>query len=94
MTILKYKIAPRATKDLCDLKLFLEAAGEGDVFFLIKKRIKTAIAMLREFPELGIYQKEVGARAFSVPKTRYIIFFQKTEDLLEILRIFHTSQKW
>ena len=92
--LLKYQFTPNAVKDLCDLQIFLEKKGEKGVFVLLKKRISASISILQKFPNLGTFHVETGARIFPVPKTRYIIFFQKKENILEILRIYHASQKW
>ncbi|MDH3324806.1 MAG: type II toxin-antitoxin system RelE/ParE family toxin [Candidatus Peregrinibacteria bacterium] len=89
--LLRYELPPAAIKDLNDLRFFLREREEIDVFDLMRKRIKTAITLLRKFPKLGTYREEVGARSFPVPKTKYIIFFREKDDLLEILRVYHSS---
>ncbi|MEI7510810.1 MAG: type II toxin-antitoxin system RelE/ParE family toxin [Candidatus Peregrinibacteria bacterium] len=90
---LHYRLSTSATKDLQDLRCFLKERMEIEVFMVLRKRIVTAITLIREFPELGQYNNDIQARIFPISKTQYILIFRVKNDVVEVLRIFHTAQK-
>jgi plasmid stabilization system protein ParE len=87
-----YKLSPSALRDMESLKYYLKE--DTAAFLAIKERIKASIKLIQRFPDLGAYNEEMDLLVLQVPKTRYEICFLKTKNLLEIIRIFHTSQHW
>jgi plasmid stabilization system protein ParE len=56
-------------------------------------RIKKAVLMLAEFPNMGTKVDETGLHSLVVSDTPYVIFYRVFPDHLNIRAIFHTSQR-
>ncbi len=93
MKKLPHFFSPESIQDLHSLYLFLCANNDEEVFDEVREKINIAVQLLREFPEIGV-QKKSKVRVYSVMQTKYVIVFQVHNNELEIIRIFHTSQKW
>jgi plasmid stabilization system protein ParE len=93
MQKLPYFFSPESLEDLQSLYFFLCKNNDEEIFDEIREKINIAIQLLREFPEIGV-KKQSGVRTYPVLQTRYVIIFQVKNNELEIIRIFHTSQKW
>ena len=50
--------------------------------------------LLTEQPALGIKIPINNLRKLIVPRTPYIILYRYTDELVEIISIFHTSRRW
>ena len=65
---------------------------------LVVQRVLAAVAMLATQPALGRPGRVPNTRELVVLKTRYIVPYRVRGDMIEILRVFHTSrrlpQKW
>lgn len=93
MKKLPYFLSVESIQDLQSLYLFLCNTNDEEVFNEVREKINISINLLREFPEIGT-KKEPNIRVYPVLKTKYVIVFRVKNDELEIIRIFHTSQKW
>ena len=91
--LLPYHLSDSAINDIQSFKSFLEEQNEEIVIDLLYGRIKKAVLFLRDFPKIGQYGQRIDARVFPVQKTRFSIIFRIEKNTLEILRIFHTSQR-
>jgi len=91
---LSYRLSVSAINDIRSFKSFLKKQNEEMAINILYTRIQKAILFLREFSELGKYDQKINARVFPVQKTRFSIIFRVEKNILEILRIFHTSQRW
>ena len=60
---------------------------------LVVKRVLDAVSMLAEQPGMGRPGRVPGTRELVVLKTRYIVPYRVRGDVVEILRVFHTSRR-
>lgn len=60
---------------------------------IVVQRIERTVKSLSEQPAMGRPGKVYGTRELIVPNTRYIIPYRVKDNVLEILRVFHTSRK-
>ncbi|CAN7725823.1 type II toxin-antitoxin system RelE/ParE family toxin [Variovorax sp. LjRoot290] len=60
---------------------------------LVVERILESVALLAHQPGLGRPGRVAGTRELIVPKTRYIVPYRVRGDVVEILRVFHTSRR-
>ena len=60
---------------------------------LVVARILDAVALLAEQPGLGRPGRLPGTRELLVPKTRYLVPYRIRGDVVEVLRVFHTSRR-
>ena len=65
---------------------------------LVVARVLAAVDQLVEQPGLGRPGRVPGTRELVVRKTRYLVPYRVKRDVIEILRVFHTSrglpQRW
>ena len=60
---------------------------------LVVERVLSAVAMLEQQPGVGRPGRVHGTRELLVSKTRYIVPYRVRGDVVEILRVFHTSRR-
>ena len=60
---------------------------------LVVQRVLDAVALLAEQPGLGRPGRVLGTRELVVLKTRYIVPYRVRDDVVEILRVFHSSRR-
>ncbi|MCB1915382.1 MAG: type II toxin-antitoxin system RelE/ParE family toxin [Rhodocyclaceae bacterium] len=60
---------------------------------LVVERVLNAVAMLAEQPSIGRPGRVPGTRELVVQKTRYIIPYRVRGEVVEVLRVFHTSRR-
>lgn len=60
---------------------------------LVVQRVLEAVAQLAEQPSLGRPGRVPGTRELVVYKTRYIVPYRVRADVVEILRVFHSSRR-
>jgi hypothetical protein len=69
------------------------AADDAAAARLVIKRVLDAVALLPAQPGLGRPGRVPGARELVVLKTRYIVPYRVRGDVIELLRVFHTSRR-
>lgn len=69
------------------------AADDPAAARLVAKRVLDAVAMLEEQAGLGRPGRVPGTRELIVAKTRYIVPYRVRGEVVEILRVFHTSRR-
>ncbi len=69
------------------------AADDAVAARLVVDRVLKAVAQLAEQPGLGRPGRVHGTRELIVSKTRFIVPYRVLGDTVEILRLFHTSQR-
>lgn len=69
------------------------ALDDPGIAQLVVQRIVDAIAQLPEQPALGRPGRVPGTRELIVAKTRYIVPYRVRGEVIEILRVFHTSRR-
>ena len=56
-------------------------------------RVLTAVAQLADQPALGRPGRVPGTRELVVAKTRYIVPYRVRGNVVQVLRVFHTSRR-
>lgn len=69
------------------------AAEDPKAARLVVERILAAVARLEEHPALGRPGRVAQTRELVILKTRYIVPYRVRGETVEILRVFHTSQR-
>lgn len=60
---------------------------------LVVERVLQAVAALEAQPAIGRPGRVPGTRELVVLKTRYIVPYRVQGEVIEILRVFHTSRR-
>jgi len=60
----------------------------------VRRRIRSAVLRLLDFPESGRMGQVPGTRELVVANLPYIVVYRVTGDVVEILRVFHTASDW
>jgi plasmid stabilization system protein ParE len=69
------------------------AADDPAAARLVVARVLGAVAALAQQPGLGRPGRVPGTRELVVLKTRYIVPYRVRGDIVEVLRVFHTSRR-
>lgn len=69
------------------------AAEDPNAARLVVERVLQAVAMLSEQPALGRPGRVPGTRELVVSRTRYLVPYRVRGDVVEVLRVFHTSRR-
>ena len=69
------------------------AADSAAAAQLVVQRVLESVAFLQEQPGLGRPGRVPGTRELSVPKTRLVVPYWVRGEVVEILRVFHTSRR-
>ena len=59
----------------------------------VVERVLHAVAMLADQPGLGRPGRLPGTRELIVSRTRYLVPYRVRGDLVEVLRVFHSSRR-
>jgi toxin ParE1/3/4 len=57
-------------------------------------RLYSEIRQLGRFPSRGRPGRELGTRELVLTGLPYVVVFRSTDQMVEILRIYHGSQNW
>jgi len=60
----------------------------------VGQRILSTITYLRDHPGIGRAGRVQGTRELIIPGLPYIVPYRMKENLIELLRVFHTSRQW
>jgi len=60
---------------------------------LVVRRVLDSVGMLAEQPGIGRPGRVPGTRELVVLKTRYIVPYRVRGQVIEVLRVFHTSRR-
>lgn len=69
------------------------AADDPTMARVVAQRVLAAVAMLAEQPALGRPGRVPGTRELVALKTRCIVPYRMRGDVVEVLRVFHTSRQ-
>jgi toxin ParE1/3/4 len=69
------------------------AAEDAHSARLVVERVLSAVAMLESQPNLGRPGRIPGTRELVVLNTRYLVPYRVRGDVVEVLRVFHTSRR-
>jgi toxin ParE1/3/4 len=82
----------KALRNLDEEATFI-AADDPRAAQLVVERVLNAVEMLASRPALGRPGRVSGTRELVVAKTRYLIPYRVRGDVVEVLRVFHTSRR-
>ena len=82
----------KALRNLDDEATYI-AADDAAAARLVVKRVLDAVALLPAQPGLGRPGRVPGTRELVLLKTRYIVPYRVRGDVVELLRVFHTSRR-
>ena len=83
---------PKADKDLEGLEAYISQDSPRSAIKVILDVI-TQVEQLRDLPALGRAGRVVGTRELVISGKPYIVPYRIKENVVEILRVFHTSRK-
>jgi len=91
---MKIVLSPLANQDLDDIELYIfkdNPTAAVDVILTILDKIETVIATN---PSIGRKGRMLGTREFVLSDLPYIIPYKVKNNILEIVRVIHTSRKF
>lgn len=89
---MRVKWLRKALRSLDDEATYI-AIDDAAAARLVVNRVLDAVASLAEQPGLGRPGRVPGTRELVVLKTRFIVPYRVRGELIEILRVFHTSRR-
>jgi addiction module RelE/StbE family toxin len=69
------------------------AADDPKAARMVVDRVLNAVTALADDPAIGRPGRVPGTRELVVPKTRYIVPYRVRGEIIEVLRVFHTSRR-
>jgi addiction module RelE/StbE family toxin len=69
------------------------AADDPKAARMVVDRVPNAVTALADDPAIGRPGRVPGTRELVVPKTRYIVPYRVRGEIIEVLRVFHTSRR-
>lgn len=82
----------KALRNLDDEASYI-AVDDVNAARLVVAHVLDAVAALEQQPALGRPGRVPGTRELVVRKTRYLVPYRVRGDVIEILRVFHTSRR-
>jgi toxin ParE1/3/4 len=58
------------------------------------ERIRTAVERLREFPGIGRPGRVADTRELVIAGTPYIVPYRVVSDVVQIITVLHSAQRW
>jgi addiction module RelE/StbE family toxin len=83
----------RAIRQLVALREHIEKDSQENAA-LVATRILRAVDLLRAHPAIGRPGRVFGTRELVVPDTPYVIPYRVRQGRLDLIAVFHGSQKW
>jgi addiction module RelE/StbE family toxin len=84
---------PQASDDLVEARRFI-ARDDPTAAAKVVLRIVRAVERLATLPEIGRPGRASGTRELVVPGLPYIVPYRRRDEVIEILRVYHTSRRW
>ena len=85
--------SPRAIGHLAALRDYIARENPGAAA-RTATTLLAAVDRLAELPNLGRAGRMAGTRELVVPGTKYVIPYRVRGERLEIIAVFHGSQRW
>ena len=82
-----------ATLDLENVEAYIARDDPRAAVETVLKIVR-AVSFLKEQPGLGRSGRVPGTKELIVPNTSYIVPYRVQENIIQILRVYHTSRKW
>ena len=90
---MKIRLTNLAEKDLHSVEAYIRQENPAAAVETVL-RILAAMKGLLEFPNLGRPGRVPGTRELVVSSTPYIAAYRVRENVIWILRVFHSAQRW
>jgi toxin ParE1/3/4 len=87
---LRVELAPRAERDLLEIRTYLEREASAQIATAMADRILQRISSLAEQPLIG--EQRFGAGRRALVEQPYLIIYRCGEDWVRILRIVHGAR--
>jgi toxin ParE1/3/4 len=85
--------SPRAMLDLAQIRAYVAETDPG-MAEVVASRILAAVEALALFPMIGRSGRVADTRELVVPRTPYLVMYRLGGDAVEIMRVFHGTQRW
>jgi toxin ParE1/3/4 len=82
-----------ALGDLDEIEAYIAEERSAVAADVVIKIIKT-VSLLGEQPGLGRSGRVPGTRELVVPGLPYIVPYRVKDEVIQILRVYHSSRKW
>lgn len=89
---MKIRLANAAMRDLRDARTFIASDDAAAADGVIRK-LQKAVDLIGERPAIGRPTLQQAVREWSVPGLPYLIPYRIQDEVIEVLRIWHTSRK-
>lgn len=89
---MKLKVLPRAVRDLANIYVYISVDND-QAAKTITQRLKTSMELITLRPDIGRPSPDSRIREWSVPGLPYLIPYRVRGEVVEILRVFHTSRQ-
>jgi toxin ParE1/3/4 len=87
----RYKLSRQAEQDLEDIWVYL--ADQDDIHADKQiAQILNRLPMLAQYPDMGKSRHDLAPSLRSFPSKPYVVFYAKSQDGIEIMRIIHQSR--
>ena len=93
MTPCRPEYAPRYFRRLEDIRERIATDSPGAASRMIE-RIRAAVVRLAASPALGRPGRVPDTRELVIPRTPYIVPYRVKGDVVQIITIFHSAQRW
>jgi toxin ParE1/3/4 len=89
---MKRRILAKAARDLANIEKYV-SGDSPEAAAAIAVRLRKSFDLITARPEIGRPSEVPKIREWSVPGLPYMIPYRVRGDVVEILRVFHTSQQ-
>ncbi|WP_320170517.1 type II toxin-antitoxin system RelE/ParE family toxin [Maridesulfovibrio sp.] len=83
-----------AYADLTELLDYFQKQNEPDIGKILVAKIYKATGILRTFPHSGRVGLLKETRELIIPHIPYFLVYQVRQDVVDLLRVMHTSKLW
>lgn len=89
---MKIRLTKAAIADLREAQAYV-ALDNPNAALKLALKIEKAVALIGQRPNIGRPTPAQGVREWSVPGLPYVIPYRVLDEVIEIIRIWHTSRK-
>lgn len=86
-----FKVSELAQDDLISIYEYI-AAEDEDAATRLMRAFREKFHLLAQFPNMGRERNELLLYLRSFPIGRYLVFYQPTDDGIEVLRVQHSAR--
>ncbi len=86
-----FKVSELAQEDLISIYEYIAAENDAAAMRLMET-FREKFRLLAQFPNMGRERNELLLYLRSFPVGRYLVFYQPTDDGIEVLRVQHSAR--